>query len=72
MSTRDLEQAGLATLEMLTTLIPPPVGPIAGKAIQIARKALESQPDPEAYLDSVRKEIVATAERISSDFSTGR
>ena len=65
MSTRDLEQAGLATLEMLTTLIPPPVGPIAGKAIQIARKALESQPDPEAYLEAILEGMEAQAQALA-------
>jgi IclR family pca regulon transcriptional regulator len=30
------------------------------------------KPEPDAYLDSVRKEIVATAEKISADFSAGR
>jgi IclR family transcriptional regulator, pca regulon regulatory protein len=31
-----------------------------------------AQPDPDAYLESVRKAAVATAELISADLSGGR
>jgi hypothetical protein len=60
-----MEQAALATLEMLTTLIPAPVGPLAGKAIQIARRALESQDDPEAYLQTILDGVEAQAQALA-------
>lgn len=45
---------------------------VAAVNVSLQAQSVAAKPDPEAYLDSVRKEIVATAERISSDFSTGR
>ena len=45
---------------------------VAAVNVSLQAQSVATRPDPEAYLDSVRKEIVATAERISSDFSTGR
>ena len=45
---------------------------VAAVNVSLQAQSVAAQPDPDAYLDSVRKEIVATAELISSDFSTGR
>ena len=45
---------------------------IAAVNVSLQAQSVNAQPDPQAYLDFVRKEIVATAEKISADFSTGR
>lgn len=45
---------------------------VAAVNVSLQAQSVAARPDPEAYLESVRKEIVATAERISSDFSSGR
>ncbi|MDQ0862566.1 IclR family transcriptional regulator domain-containing protein [Arthrobacter globiformis] len=45
---------------------------VAAVNVSLQAQSVAAKPDPEAYLESVRKEIVATAERISSDFSSGR
>lgn len=49
-------------------------GPRVVAAINVSLQAqsVASQPDPEAYLDSVREATVATAELISADLSSGR
>ncbi|HEY3574666.1 MAG TPA: IclR family transcriptional regulator C-terminal domain-containing protein [Arthrobacter sp.] len=45
---------------------------VAAVNVSLQAQSVAAKPDREAYLESVRKEIVATAERISSDFSSGR
>jgi IclR family transcriptional regulator, pca regulon regulatory protein len=45
---------------------------VAAVNVSLQAQSVAAKPDPEAYLESVRKEIVATAERISADFSSGR
>ncbi|MET3936803.1 IclR family transcriptional regulator C-terminal domain-containing protein [Arthrobacter sp. OAP107] len=45
---------------------------VAAVNVSLQAQSVAAKPDPQAYLESVRKEIVATAERISSDFSSGR
>jgi IclR family pca regulon transcriptional regulator len=45
---------------------------VAAVNVSLQAQSVAAKPDPEAYLESVTKEIVATAERISSDFSSGR
>lgn len=45
---------------------------VAAVNVSLQAQSVAAKPDPEAYLDSVRKEIVATAEKISADFSAGR
>ncbi|WP_251036903.1 IclR family transcriptional regulator C-terminal domain-containing protein [Arthrobacter sp. ISL-28] len=45
---------------------------IAAVNVSLQAQSVNAKPDPQAYLDFVRKEIVATAEKISADFSTGR
>jgi IclR family transcriptional regulator, pca regulon regulatory protein len=45
---------------------------VAAVNVSLQAQSVAAKPDPDAYLDSVRKEIVATAERISTDFSSGR
>lgn len=45
---------------------------VAAVNVSLQAQSVSTKPDPEAYLESVTKEIVATAERISADFSSGR
>ena len=45
---------------------------VAAVNVSLQAQSVAARPDPDAYLDWVRREIMATAERISSDFSTGR
>lgn len=45
---------------------------VAAINVSLQAQAVASQPDPEAYLESVRKGAVATAELISADLSAGR
>ena len=45
---------------------------VAAVNVSLQAQSVAAKPDPEAFLESVRKEIVATAEKISTDFSTGR
>jgi IclR family pca regulon transcriptional regulator len=45
---------------------------VAAVNVSLQAQSVAAKPDREAYLEYVRKEIVATAERISSDFSSGR
>lgn len=63
MSDRDIEQAAFATLEMLVSqLNAGQAGPVIGKALQIARKAYDTQDDPEAYLQTLLDGIEAAAQ----------
>jgi IclR family pca regulon transcriptional regulator len=45
---------------------------VAAVNVSLQAQSVAAKPDPSAYLDSVRKEIVATAEKVSRDFSAGR
>jgi len=45
---------------------------VAAVNVSLQAQSVAAKPDPDGYLDSVRKEIVATAEKISADFSAGR
>lgn len=45
---------------------------VAAINVSLQAQAVAAQPDPEAYLDSVREAAVATAELISADLSAGR
>ncbi|MFJ5699701.1 IclR family transcriptional regulator C-terminal domain-containing protein [Arthrobacter sp. NPDC093139] len=45
---------------------------VAAVNVSLQAQSVAAKPDPEGYLDSVRKETVATAEKISADFSAGR
>jgi IclR family pca regulon transcriptional regulator len=42
---------------------------VAAINVSLQAQAVASQPDPEAYLESVRQEVVATAKSISQDVS---
>ncbi|MET1022213.1 MAG: IclR family transcriptional regulator C-terminal domain-containing protein [Arthrobacter sp.] len=45
---------------------------VAAINVSLQAQSVAGRPDPEAYLDSVRKATVATAELISADLSAGR
>lgn len=49
-----------------------PAKVVAAVNVSLQAQSVTGQPDPQAYLESLRKEIVATAELISADLSTGR
>jgi IclR family transcriptional regulator, pca regulon regulatory protein len=44
---------------------------VAAVNVSLQAQSVAARPDPKAYLESVRKEIVATAELISADLSAG-
>jgi IclR family transcriptional regulator, pca regulon regulatory protein len=49
-----------------------PTKVVAAVNVSLQAQSVAAQADPPAYLDSVRKEILATAERISADLSAAR
>jgi IclR family pca regulon transcriptional regulator len=61
-------------LGLMSVAAPVHDGPKVVAAINVSLQAqsVAAQPDPDAYLESVRKAAVATAELISADLSGGR
>ncbi|MCU1512666.1 MAG: IclR family transcriptional regulator, partial [Arthrobacter sp.] len=61
-------------LGLMSVAAPVHDGPKVVAAINVSLQAqsVATQPDPDAYLESVRKAAVATAELISADLSGGR